>query len=126
MLLFKSLPVGLVFLITEFHPASATLVPHAVQTIHEVTVRHTRNLARDLRLAFGGLLVAQPSDESQHVVYCRPGRPGLGGAGGNGTSSSSASPSGTSPARSSSTTSVAPTGTGTPAPSSPWKLTESH
>ncbi|KAG6891099.1 hypothetical protein C0995_014189 [Termitomyces sp. Mi166 len=118
-------------IIARDRAASATLVPRAVQTIHKAAVRHTKNLARDLRVAFSGILVTQPSaSDSQHVIYCRPGRPGLGGVAGNGTSPNGASPSGTSSAGSSSTkssSSVAPTGSGTSsAPSSPWKLTESH
>ncbi|KAG6857613.1 hypothetical protein H0H87_010181 [Tephrocybe sp. NHM501043] len=123
--------MGLIFLIADLQPASATLVPRAVQRIHEVAARHTKNLARDLRVAFGRILVEQPTSTSQHVVYCKPGRPVLGGTTGNGTSgTSSISPSSTSRAGSTSTktsSSAASTGTGgSSTPSSPWKLTETH
>ncbi|KAG6919559.1 hypothetical protein DXG01_004222 [Tephrocybe rancida] len=129
MLLLTSLPLGLLFLISDLQPTSATLVPRTVQRIHEVAARHTKNLARDLRVAFGGVLVTQqPPSNNQHVVYCRPGRPVIGnGTTPSGTSSlgpSSTSRAGSSPTKSSS--SGAPTGTGTSTPSSPWKLTETH
>ncbi|KAG6866246.1 hypothetical protein C0991_006833 [Blastosporella zonata] len=134
MLLFKSLPVGLIFLIADLQPTSATLVPRAIQKLHEVAARHTKNLARDLRVAFGGVLVAQPSSTSQHVIYCRPGKPVLGGTTGNagnnffdgwdffvgGDPTNGIVQYVSQDVGSSSS----PTGTGTP--SSPWTLTETH
>jgi len=133
MLFFKSLPLGLILLIADVSPSSASLAPRAIQMMHQAAVKHTKSLARDLRVAFGGILVTQPPSTNTHVVYCKPGRSGaLGGtaSGGNNTSSggtSSRPPSSTSRAGSSSTkSSSSGNPTGTPPASSPWKLIESH
>ncbi|KAG6837902.1 hypothetical protein H0H93_013055 [Arthromyces matolae] len=45
----KSLPVGLIFLIADFQPAAASLFPRAVHSVHRAAIKHTKNLARDLR-----------------------------------------------------------------------------
>jgi len=129
MRVFKSLPLGLILCIANVSPiSSATSVSRALESIHGVALMHTRNLARDIRIAFRGILVAQqPSSSSSHTIYCKAGLGPLAGGGANNTSpSSSLFPSGTSLTGS-------PTGslphsqpTGAAATSSPWKLAESH
>ncbi|KAH0838482.1 glycoside hydrolase family 16 protein [Lanmaoa asiatica] len=79
---------------------------------HKVAVKHSSSLARDLRIAFGGVLVAQPGSPPTQNVYCvSNGGGGVIVSSGNGSSSSvnaTSTASGSHPA----TTSV---------PSSPWK-----
>jgi hypothetical protein len=132
--LFKSLPLSVVLLIADAPSSSATLMPRAFEKMHGIAMKHTRGLARDLRVAFGGVLVAQPNEhQSQHVIYCKPGRsgglpsPGSGG-GGNNTSSTSPTSSTSRPSggTKSTTTSVGASNTGVPVPPSPWKLVETH
>ncbi|KAF9458752.1 concanavalin A-like lectin/glucanase domain-containing protein [Collybia nuda] len=132
---FKSLPLNLVLLATDISPSSATLVPRSIQRVHDAAVGHTRSLARDLRVAFGGILVSQPNPPSQHVVYCRPGRPGgspaitNGGAGNTTTTGTPGTPSGSSRPNSGSTTrssSTRPQPTGKPPASSPWKIVQTY
>lgn len=132
--LFKSLPISLVILIADASSSSATLMPRAFEKIHDIAVKHTRGLARDLRVAFSGVLVTQPgSHNAQHVIYCKSGKQGgfpAGGSGGGGTgngtqsksptSSTSRNPSSATKSR----TVVGPSSTAVP--SSPWKLVESH
>ena len=74
---------------------------------HKVAVKHSSSLARDLRIAFGGVLVAQPGSAPTQNVYCVSDGGGVIVSSGNGNSSS---PSGTSTASSSqpATTSVPP------------------
>ncbi|KAF8061013.1 endo-1,3(4)-beta-glucanase [Lyophyllum atratum] len=127
-MLFKSLPLGLVLLISDVSPASATtsLVPRAIQNIHMSAVKHTTNLARDLRVAFGGILVAQPPSSNTHAVYCKPGRAGtLGGTVGGGNDTSAGTTS-SRPPSSATRSSSSGKPTGTSAASSPWKLVETH
>ncbi|KAG6814462.1 hypothetical protein H0H92_007466 [Tricholoma furcatifolium] len=126
MLLFKSLPLGLMLLIADLPQSSAasSFVPRAMQKLHNTAARHTKNLARDLRVAFGGVLVAQPANTAQQVIYCKPGNPGLGGSTGNGTATPA--PTSTSPAGSSSTKSASAGSSSASSVSSPWQLAESH
>lgn len=132
MRLFKSLPLSLVLLVADASPSSATLVPRSIQRIHSAAVRHTRSLARDLRVAFGGVLVTQPNPPSQHVVYCKPGRVGNspaaanGGTGNTTSTGTSRSPSGTSRPTASGSTSARPQPTGKPPASSPWKIFQTY
>jgi len=74
---------------------------------HKVAIKHSSSLARDLRIAFGGVLVAQPGSAPTQNVYCVSDGGGVIVSGGNVNSSS---PSGTSTASSSqpATTSVPP------------------
>ena len=130
MLLLKSFPLGVVILIAEICPTSASLMPRTFQKINGFAVDHTRSLARDLRVAFGSFLVSQRSPDTQ--IYCTPGRPG--GQSGSGNSTTSGSPSGTSynpssTTRHTTTRSATKSGTSatpTSSTSSPWKLVESH
>src|ERR1700710_2556388 len=48
--------------------AKSSFITHA----HKVAVKHSAGLARDLRVAFGGVLIAQPtsSSSSNENVYC--------------------------------------------------------
>ncbi|GLB36525.1 putative glycoside hydrolase family 16 protein [Lyophyllum shimeji] len=128
MLLFRSLPLGLILLIADATPSSASLIPRAIEKLHGVALKHTKSLARDLRVAFGGILVAQqPPSSNTHAVYCKPGRSGSLGGAAAGNSTSSVSPSGTSRAGPSSTKSSSGANqTGSSLPSSPWKLIETH
>lgn len=145
MLLFASLPLYLLIIILDAVPSYASfgVFPRALKSVHRTTARHTHSLARDLRVAFGGVLApraAGPSSSSSsalinnHVVYCRPGKQGGGNGGngggvvqGNGTSSVTASGSGSTHSSSTSGTRTAtvatPISTQT---SSPWKLQQSH
>lgn len=117
MLFFKFLPLSLILFIADSPPSSATLLPRAFQNVHDAAVRHTKYLARDLRMAFGAVLITQPNPSFNRVVYCTAGTPSsLGGGGGSNTSTyHSSTPTGTSVKSSAS-----------PVPTSPWKLVDSH
>ncbi|TFK36778.1 endo-1,3(4)-beta-glucanase [Crucibulum laeve] len=146
--IYSSLPLYLLCLIFSASPSSANLFPRAIQKVHRNAVRHTHNLARDLRVAFGGILVPRvdSSLSSSPVVYCKPGRqsvlgsPGGGGGGGGGmgtnggdggttgnNTSTASTGSGTSRgATASSTGVVGAKPTGSSSPSSPWKLQQAY
>jgi len=143
MLLLKSLPMGLILLIANhsspsFAASSTHSFSRALHKLHGVAVKHTKSFARDLRVAFGGMLVTAPSEHSQHVVYCKPSKseplPHIGG--GNGGGGNGTSPANSTATRNGGGSSARPTGTmgagnGQPSatanfPPSPWKLTESH
>ncbi|KAF9229529.1 glycoside hydrolase family 16 protein [Gyrodon lividus] len=83
---------------------------------HKVAIKHSSSLARDLRVAFGGVLVAQPGSAPTQNVYCVSS-----GGGGviSGDDGNSSSPSGTSTGTS--TTSSARPASTSSVPSSPWK-----
>ncbi|KAG1867837.1 glycoside hydrolase family 16 protein [Suillus subalutaceus] len=87
---------------------------------HKAAVKHSAGLARDLRVAFGGILATQPSSSSNQNFYCV-------GSDGEGVSMPPSSNSSSSP-----TTNGNPTSTGTAAPSSTsvapssWKVAESY
>ncbi|KAJ3513119.1 hypothetical protein NLJ89_g3130 [Agrocybe chaxingu] len=112
--------------------ASRTLVPGAIHSLHRRAVRHTHSLARDLRVAFGGILLPRAEEsEQKRVVYCKPtkqttfGTPDTGTSSGNDTTIVAGSS--TSRGRPSSTGSSAlPSGTTTVPATSPWKLLDSH
>jgi len=119
----KCLPICLLLLVENAVPSSANLFPRAIENIHRVAVKHTKSLARDLRVAFGGVLLTQPPAVPQtRVVYCRPGtKSGTlgGGSGRNTTGTSHGTASGT-------RTSTSGRPTATVATSSPWKLNQSY
>ncbi|KAK0438885.1 glycoside hydrolase family 16 protein [Desarmillaria tabescens] len=123
MLLLNVLPVYLVVLIV-FHDVSASLVSR----VHDVALRHTKSIARDLRLAFGSVLVSQQSlvDPQTRLTYCKAGSSNnnnTGGGGGSGSGSGSSSHSGTSSTRTASTSGASATASSF---SSPYNLVESH
>lgn len=127
MLLFKTIPFGLILLIADASPASARLLPRTIQRIHTAAVRHTRSLANDLRVAFGGVLVSQPStSNTQHVIYCKPGRPVGSPIVNKGPTSSQSSGTSSRVAPSGTMSSTVPSSSSQTTPSSPWKLAESH
>ncbi len=125
MLLLHVLPVYLVALILS-HDVSASLVSR----MHDVALRHTKSIARDLRLAFGSVLVSQQSQDPQtRLTYCKAessnnNNTSSGGDNGNGNSSGGGSSrSGTSSTRTASTSSASATASSF---SSPYNLVESH
>ncbi|KAF9454982.1 glycoside hydrolase family 16 protein [Macrolepiota fuliginosa MF-IS2] len=134
MQLFKSLSFSLVLLIADYaRPAEADLIPRAIQKAHTFAAKRTHTLARDLRVAFGGVLVSRDdtiSSTAKRVVYCKPkqvpfGVPTGGGtSGGNGTTSAHGSPS-TSASGTKTATSIQPSAT-VAVPDSPWKLQQSY
>jgi len=106
-----------------------TLVRRAVDSLHLEAARRTHSLAKDLRVAFGGIFPrAVSSSQPEHVVYCKPARqdPQVGWSGGeyNGTSTPMSIIGTHTPTKnhrtSTTTTSSFPTST------SPWKLIDSH
>lgn len=123
MLLHHVLPVYLVALILS-HDVSASLVSR----MHDVALRHTKSIARDLRLAFGSVLISQQSQDPQtRLTYCKAGlsnnnNTSSGGDNGN-SSGGGSSRSGTSSTRTASTSSASATASSF---SSPYNLVESH
>ncbi|KAH7883790.1 glycoside hydrolase family 16 protein [Phlebopus sp. FC_14] len=118
MLTLRVLVLALAYVLNFYvHPAAArsSLLSH----VHKVAVKRSSSLARDLRVAFGGVLVAQPGSGPTQNVYCvSSGGGGVTPPSGSGNSSSSASGTATaSAAEPSSTTSV---------PSSPWKTISTY
>ncbi|PFH54734.1 glycoside hydrolase family 16 protein [Amanita thiersii Skay4041] len=116
-------------LISDF--AEASIFGRSLHKAHTRAVAHTHNLARDLRVAFSGILLSRADGpQKQQVLYCRAsGRGGNtnntdGGSGGtnhtaHSTVSGSTSSTGTKTSSGSSATPTAPV-------SSPWKLVETH
>ncbi|KAJ8596521.1 glycoside hydrolase family 16 protein [Rhizopogon salebrosus TDB-379] len=98
--------------------AKSSFITHA----HKVAVKHSAGLARDLRVAFGGVLVAQPttSSSSNENVYCVSSSGiGVSVPSSNQTGSThSSSPTGTA------TGSAAPSSTGVA--SSSWKAVQNY
>jgi hypothetical protein len=131
MIFFKSLPATaslFLLLVIDPPPISAKLLPLAIQKIHHGAVHRTHNLARDLRLAFGGALASRAvsAKASNGVVYCKPRKQGvLGGghSGGGGNTTSSVGTSRGTATRTKTTTIASPTTTSSP--SSPWKVAAS-
>jgi len=120
-----------ILLLVDLSFATQRLVPRVVQAIHQGAARHTHSFARDLRVAFGGVLASR-ADTSHHVVYCKPGKQvtfGSGDGGGNPSNGNSTSISTLGTAsrtfgRPTSTVSSKPTSTTVAV--SPWKLVDSH
>ncbi|KAJ7748545.1 glycoside hydrolase family 16 protein [Mycena maculata] len=86
--------------------------------------RHTKSLARDLRLAFGGVL---PRSDAQQVIYCKNSAAALSDSSGSGStglgSGSGSSGSGSAGGKSSSTATGSAAGA---TASSAWHLTQSY
>ena len=122
---FKHLTIYAALLAVDPTIASHTLVRRAAHSIHQKAIWHTHNLAQDLRLAFGTMLVSRASvDQSDHVVYCKSGSQApFSNSGGNATSS--ASPTESTGQATSTKSGSSPTSTTTSA-ASPWNLVESH
>lgn len=121
MILFRLLFVYIILLLVNLSSGRKTLVSRAVHNIRQRAVRQTHNLARDLRIAFRGVLIPRASGDTQHVVYCRQGTqvPFITKGPGNVTSGGTSSFAATSTKSSSEPT---PTTT----PTSPWKLANSY
>jgi hypothetical protein len=125
------LRISTIFLALDTTLAShQTLVRRAVDGLHLEAARRTHSLAKDLRVAFGGILPRAVSS-SQHVVYCKPARQvplgSNGGSARNGTSISMSNIGTRTPVA----TKGLPTSTQTSAGSSPtgtssWRLIDSH
>jgi len=124
------LRISAIFLALDTALAShQTLVRRAVDGLHLEAARRTHSLAKDLRIAFGGILPrAVSSSQPGHVVYCKPARQvplGSGGGRVNGTSTSMSiigtrTSTKNHPASTKTSTSSSPTAT------SAWKLIDSH
>jgi len=83
--------ISTIFLALDVALAShQTLVRRAVDGIHLEAARRTHSLAKDLRIAFGGILPRGLSSSQPGHVYCKLGRqvPLQSNVGSNGTSSS--------------------------------------
>ncbi|KAK2461705.1 hypothetical protein APHAL10511_006168 [Amanita phalloides] len=104
--------IPLAFLIGH---ADANFLNLSLRRAHSLAKTHSHSLAHDLRLAFGGVLLARSNYHSQQpIIYCKPY--GKVGNGANNATSSAGSGTKT-------------TGASGPSPTtsaSPWKLAESH
>lgn len=128
-MIFRALPIYITLLLLDF-VAARGFVSGVFQSVQNTAQRHTKRFARDLRVAFGAVLVSQNdiiSDGTpQRVVYCKSAAGGgalssndtSGGAAG-GTSSASA----TATATAGSSTTSGSTKSGTV---SPFTLVDSH
>ncbi|KIJ22234.1 glycoside hydrolase family 16 protein [Paxillus involutus ATCC 200175] len=105
----------LLTLALTLYPSPTTAHNSLLSRAHKVAVKHSSRLARDLRVAFGGVLVAQPGSAPTQNVYCVSSGGGgviVPGGSGNSSSSSGISTTGT-------TSGAQPTSTSVP--SSSWK-----
>ncbi|KAK0211279.1 glycoside hydrolase family 16 protein [Desarmillaria ectypa] len=121
MFLFHALPLYIILLIT-CQDASAEFVSRA----HDIATRHTKNIARDLRLAFGALLVSQQTQiiPQTRLTYCQIGLSySSDGKRRGGMNSSNSTTSRASSTRTASTASASAT---TSSFSSPYNLVEYH
>lgn len=116
MIIYRLHFVYIILLLVNFSSGRKTIIARAADDFHQMAVHHTHNLARDLRIAFGGYLTRRASNDNQHVVYCKRGDQSPLVDGGSGNVSISKSPA--TATRSSST----PKATST----SSWKLTKSY
>jgi hypothetical protein len=128
---FYALYACVIMLLVDPSLATQRLVPRVVQAIHHRAARHTHSLARDLRMAFGGIFAPRAdTGASRHVVYCKPGKQvTFGGGSGGGSSNSTLSSTLSGASRISgrpTSTSASSKPTSTIPASSPWKLVESH
>jgi hypothetical protein len=134
----SALPLSLLLLIDVQTAAADGVFSRSLRKAHGAAKRHTKSLAKDLRIAFGSVLVQQnPLDSSgNRVIYCKSGSSlngggqsgdgsdddsGSGGGsnnGGNGTSTTRGS--GTATATSSTPSATAST------VDTPWKLVDTH
>jgi hypothetical protein len=105
-----------------------TLVRRAIDNLHLEAARRTHSLAKDLRLAFGGIFPrAVSSSQPGHVVYCKPARQvplsaGSGGGSEYNSTSTSMSIIGTRSRPTSTKTGTSPS----PTVTSSWNLIDSH
>lgn len=125
MKLFQSLPVGLLLLIAGASQGHANFLSHSLRSAQSRVRAQTHSLAHDLRLAFGGVLLARSDYQSQHVIYCKTsGKTGNTGTNG-GSGTNATAPTSTSAIAGTKSLTV----TNTPSPTasvSAWKLAESH
>ena len=115
------------FFLFDLSLATKSLVPRVLHGLHAHAARQTHSLARDLRVAFGGILAPRALAE-QNVVYCKSAKqvPLSGGSLGN-ASASAPAPTGGGGASQSTTSTSAKAGPSSTAPSSsPWKLLNSY
>ncbi|KAG7450134.1 uncharacterized protein BT62DRAFT_961746, partial [Guyanagaster necrorhizus] len=122
MLHLHALPTLYLLVLVVSHDVSASLVSR----VHDVALRHTKNIARDLRLAFGSVLVSQQSqvDPQTRFTYCKAGTSSNNNTGSSddgGNSSGNSGHSGST--RTASTSSASATASSF---SSPYNLVESH
>ncbi|KAF9072717.1 glycoside hydrolase family 16 protein [Rhodocollybia butyracea] len=99
---------------------SNNIISRAAQRTHKVAARHTHAIARDLRVAFGAVLVSEPPQQllaNGRTVYCKSNAVGSSGTGQGNSNSSSGT--GT-------PTKSASAGSPTASAVSPWKLAEAH
>ncbi|KAJ3856807.1 glycoside hydrolase family 16 protein [Lentinula lateritia] len=131
MVLIRSLPIYLTLSLLEYallarSAYSSNAFFRGVQHTHKIAARHTRNVARDLRLAFGAVLVSDPSQQpldDGRAVYCKSSAP----TGNEGQGNSSSSPTGTSSQGTGTSTNSAAAGSPTTsAVYTSWKLIEAH
>lgn len=100
--------------------ATTGFLGHSLRRAHSRAANQTHNLARDLRIAFGGVLLPRSDYSSQQVMYCKlSGNASSAGSSGSNTTFPPNSSAGTK-----TNTSPVPTATSTSASS--WKLAESH
>ncbi|KAJ4485540.1 glycoside hydrolase family 16 protein [Lentinula aciculospora] len=132
-MIFRSLPMHLALFLLEFAlltPSvySSSIFSRAVQQTHRIAARHTKEIARDLRLAFGAVLVSEPIQQpldNGRTIYCKSGA--VAGSSGGGQGNGSAGSSGTNSQGTSTSTKSAAAGSPTAsAVSTPWKLVEAH
>ncbi|KAJ3972844.1 concanavalin A-like lectin/glucanase domain-containing protein [Lentinula raphanica] len=134
MLKLHSLPLYFALFLLEsllFIPSvhSSNIFSRAVHRTHQIASRHTKLIARDLRVAFGAVLVSEPAQQSLgnvRTVYCKSSSAsGTNGLGSGGNSSSSGSSGSSSQGTTSTKTGSVASPTGS-AVSTPWKLVEGH
>ncbi|THU91658.1 hypothetical protein K435DRAFT_673740 [Dendrothele bispora CBS 962.96] len=135
LLLRPQLPLCLTLLLIDATSAE-NLASRAVEHVHRVATHHTKGLARDLRVAFGAVVLGKRQSQQQaplglsnRVVYCKAnGTVSAGSNVGSGSGSNSdGTQSGNDGGSGTATGSAAqPSGTSTGAVSTPWKLAESH
>ena len=140
MIIYRLHFVYIILLLVNFSFGQKTFVTRAAHDIHQIAVHHTHNLARDLRIAFGGYFIRRANNK--RVVYCKraeqsplvnggpvDGGPVDGGPVDGGPANVSSSKSHSTATQSSSTLKPTPTqssSTPKPTPTSPWKLTNSY
>ncbi|KAJ7596767.1 glycoside hydrolase family 16 protein [Mycena floridula] len=141
MVVFNGLPLYLTLLLLDLQLVSAeNVLSGAFKAAHGTASRHTKRLARDLRIAFGGILVSNSILASQQdvlapqrVVYCKSGAGSLGAATSGSDGGNTSSPQG-SPGSSAGLTGGSKTATGssssptspTSSVNSPWTIVAKH
>ncbi|KIK70407.1 glycoside hydrolase family 16 protein [Collybiopsis luxurians FD-317 M1] len=127
-MLLHSLPIYFILFLLYIQGAfSSNVFSRAAHRTHQIAARHTKSLARDLRIAFGAVLASDPSQQplsNGRTVYCKSNGGFAGSSGGQGNSTSSSPGSSSNPG---SSTKSASAGGPTASPvSTPWKLVEGH